>query len=101
MFTLDEVARLLQVSVKTVRRAIDRGELIAVHVGGLAARTKRWRVRGEDLDAWLETRLSTPRPGAGVSRVAMPKRAPARHSNEGGGGRLKVTPEMGRADGLG
>lgn len=45
---LPEAARLLSVSVRTVRREIDRGHLRAVRIGRV------WRVRLSELDAYLK-----------------------------------------------
>ena len=48
MFTIDEAAEIARVSRRTVVREIARGHLRAVRVG------HSWRVRAEDLDAWLQ-----------------------------------------------
>jgi excisionase family DNA binding protein len=47
LYTLEEVARILRVSVATVRRMIDDKELEAIKVRG------QWRVRKEVLDRYL------------------------------------------------
>ena len=47
MLSLEEVAYRLNVSVQTVRRLIDSGQLRGVKVG------KQWRVRQEDLDDYI------------------------------------------------
>ena len=47
MLSLEEVAYRLNVSVQTVRRLIDSGQLKGVKVG------RQWRVRREDLDAYI------------------------------------------------
>ena len=47
LYTLEEVARILRVSVATVRRMIDDKELEAIRVRG------QWRVRKEVLDRYL------------------------------------------------
>jgi excisionase family DNA binding protein len=47
MLSLEEVAYRLNVSVQTVRRLIDSGQLKGVKVG------RQWRVRQEDLDAYI------------------------------------------------
>src|SRR5260370_21532754 len=47
LYTLEEVAKILRVSVATVRRMIDDGELEAIKVRG------QWRVRKDILDRYL------------------------------------------------
>ncbi len=47
MLTLEEVAYRLSVSVQTVRRLIQDGDLKAVKV------RNQWRVRQEDLDNYI------------------------------------------------
>ena len=49
LYTLDQVAELLQVSRRTVLRFIERGELVGVKVG------RAWRFTKEDLQDYLET----------------------------------------------
>ena len=49
VFTVDEVAQVLDLHPKTVRRHIREGRLPAARVGG------EWRVREEDLGAFLGT----------------------------------------------
>lgn len=48
LLTLDQVAAKLQVSMSTVRRLLDRGELKAVRIG------RSLRVRPADLAAYIE-----------------------------------------------
>ncbi len=43
-----EVARILRVSVRTVVRLADRGEIVAFKVGDL------WRFQRSDVDAYIE-----------------------------------------------
>jgi excisionase family DNA binding protein len=50
--TVDEVARFCGVSAKTVRRAIERGDLDAARLGGHGA----LRVRPEAIDDWFARR---------------------------------------------
>lgn len=52
LYTLDQVAELLQVSRRTVLRFIERGELVGVKVG------RAWRFTKEDLQDYLETQKS-------------------------------------------
>jgi len=50
-FTVQELAQLLKVNIKTIYRMVDRGDIHYYEVGG---RTKRFR-RG-DVDAYLKSR---------------------------------------------
>jgi len=50
--TVDEVALFCGVSTKTVRRAIERGDLEAARLGGRAA----LRIRPEAIDEWFARR---------------------------------------------
>jgi excisionase family DNA binding protein len=54
LLTASEVADLLRVSSMTVYRLIRSGELPAVRVG------RSYRVRREDLDAYLESQVVDP-----------------------------------------
>lgn len=47
VYTIDEVAKLLKVNPRTVRRALDAGELPAFRVGS------QWRITREALDAYM------------------------------------------------
>jgi excisionase family DNA binding protein len=49
-FTIDEVTEMLSVSARTVRRWIDRGELVAHHFGAAV------RISDADLRAFLALR---------------------------------------------
>lgn len=51
-FTPEEIAEILQVSTRTVYRAIDSGELRGVKIGRL------WRVSKDSLDKYLAERES-------------------------------------------
>ena len=51
LLTLDEVATALQVSTKTVRRLIDRGELQALHIG------RQVRLHPASLQTYLREQL--------------------------------------------
>lgn len=54
LLTVPEVARLARVNPRTVRAAIERGELVAVRLG---ESDRGWlRVRRVDYRAWLEAR---------------------------------------------
>ena len=51
LLNIEEVAELLRISNRTVRRLLAADELSAFKVGGT------WRFRQEDLDAWIEERV--------------------------------------------
>jgi excisionase family DNA binding protein len=51
--TVAEAAAELHCHERTIRRAIDRGALRAGRVRGANAARGSWRIRREDLDAWL------------------------------------------------
>ena len=53
--TVEQAAKWLQVSTKTIRRYIEAGSLPAVNLGGRAI-----RIRRQDLETWLETRRVEP-----------------------------------------
>ena len=50
LFTLEQTARHLQASTKTIRRWIDAGELVAHKIGG------QWRISEPDLQTFIKTR---------------------------------------------
>lgn len=84
LLTPADVAELCQLSTKTVLRAIRAGRLRASRLGEHAA----FRVRPEDVDAWIEATVLEP-----VRKEPPPLHAVA-HPNTVG--RLVVTPDMGR-----
>ena len=47
IYTLEQVAEILQVSLSTIRKLVDDKELKAFKVRG------QWRVRKDDLDAYI------------------------------------------------
>jgi excisionase family DNA binding protein len=49
IYTVDEVAEQLQVSVKTIRRYIYSGKIAANKIGG------QWRISQEHIDAYIES----------------------------------------------
>lgn len=70
--TVAELATRLQVSSRTVTRAIDRGDLRASRLADRGC----WRIRPEDVDAWLEARANRPRhAGPEAPAPARPVRA--------------------------
>jgi len=59
--TVVEVAELLKVSEKTVRRLAARGEVPSFHVGA------QRRFRRADIEAWIDAQQApTPRPHSGT-----------------------------------
>ncbi len=48
LLTIEEVARILRISVQTVRRMIDEGELRAIKIRG------QWRIKREDLQNYID-----------------------------------------------
>jgi excisionase family DNA binding protein len=50
LLTIEEVARILKVSVQTVRRMIDESELKAIKIRG------QWRIKREDLQDYIDRR---------------------------------------------
>lgn len=50
MFTIEQVAELLQVSAKTVRRWIGDGKLVAHRFG------RQWRISEDDLHTFIRLR---------------------------------------------
>lgn len=92
LLTIEQVAERLQVSKRTVRRAIDERGLRAVQVAGRGT----WRVRAPDLEDWLEQRTSTQRPLAPIAPASAVVALTTRRPRRPGNGRLAVTDEMGR-----
>lgn len=94
--TLEEVAEIMRCSVKTVRRAINDGELEAFSV----SRRAGLRVRPEALEQWMATKSTRrTRPLRALPAPIDPTlpAKPRSVTRRGGVGRLEVTPEMGRA----
>jgi excisionase family DNA binding protein len=94
--TPDQVAELVQVSRKTVMRAIEAGELEASQ---LTQKRGGWRIRPEAIDEWMKLRSNRRRPPrslADVAPVNTTAEAAARARRQSAG-RLRVTPDMGRA----
>jgi excisionase family DNA binding protein len=77
LLTPSQLAEHVQVSTKTVLRAIARGELRAVQIG----QRRAWRICPDDVDAWLETRANRSRSESALKvrpvsvRDALPRRA--------------------------
>lgn len=93
--TIEQVAEACHVSTKTVRRAIDAGELRASQLAYRGC----WVIRPADVDAWLDLRANRPareRPAAPAearaTRAARRRGRGAQHE-----GRLVITDDMGRA----
>jgi excisionase family DNA binding protein len=51
--TIAEAAARVRVCERTVRRAIDHGNLRAARVRGSRAERGAWRIRPEDLELWI------------------------------------------------
>jgi len=71
MLVVEEVARLANLSAKTVWREIGRGNLRAHKLAG------RWRIHPEDCEAWIERGAYTPDP---VVALDSPPVTPSRGS---------------------
>ena len=50
LLTIAQTAAICQVSIKTVRRWIERGELVAHRLG------RQWRIARKDLEAFIKIR---------------------------------------------
>jgi excisionase family DNA binding protein len=94
LLTIDEAARLLNCSTRTVRRALAHPDperrLRAYQVG----EDRAWRIRRADLEEWLERRANTPRAPADTAAVPTalrPVRSRGRRA-----GHLIVESGMGR-----
>ncbi len=68
MLTLSEVARLLQVSQRTVYRLAQDGRIPAFKVG------QAWRFRLADIEAWIDAQVQGPRTGAVQPQAASTSR---------------------------
>ena len=88
LLTPADVAERCQISAKSVLRAIHRGQLRAYRLGERGA----YRLREDDVDAWLESSIVAPL----LQRAETPVVALFEHQAPPTG-RLKLTPEMGRA----
>jgi excisionase family DNA binding protein len=97
ILTLDEVAELVQLSTRTIYRAILAGDLEASQ---LTQRRGGWRVYESALADWMRKRSNRtrpPRPLADVRPVEPDElRAPPTIGRLSAGGRLSVGPHMGR-----
>lgn len=52
-YTIDQVAEILGMHHKTIRKFITEGKLVANKVG------KQWRISGQDLNAFMEQKVNT------------------------------------------
>jgi excisionase family DNA binding protein len=66
LLTVEEVAKRVRRSPKTVRREIQRGHLVARKLCG------GWLIREDDVDVWLERGRSLPAPTRAVDAPPMP-----------------------------
>lgn len=95
LLTPEQVGKRVQLSRRTVIRAIERCELEASQLAERGA----WRIKPEAVDAWIELRSNRhrqPRPLADVTPVNAAAAA-AQRARRQGAGTLRVTPDMGRA----
>jgi hypothetical protein len=98
LLTPADVARRLNVSIRTVRRAIVRDDelrLPAVDVTPASA-IRTWRIHPDELADWLEQRRNhRPRPerALDIPLPAAPRRSRLHPRSPG---TVAVTPEMGR-----
>ena len=93
LYTVEQVATLCQVSVKTVYRAIWHGRLRAAQLGVGAA----YRIRAQDLDEWVETSVRrTAPPGSSVRtfKTKTGRRRSKRSPRANPEGRLFLPDEM-------
>ena len=79
--TVDQVAALTQLSVKTVYRHLESGQLRGSKVGAA------WRVRREDADEWMDSLVPThsERPKASAPRRRPSERGSLLAVLDGGG----------------
>ncbi len=71
--TVEQLAELLQLSPKTLYRALERGELRGSKLGN------RWRIRVGDAERWFDEHV----PERGVSRPRRGRRLESRRPPEG------------------
>jgi excisionase family DNA binding protein len=89
--TVDEVALFCGVSAKTVRRAIERGDLEAARLGGHGA----LRIQPEAIDEWF-ARRSTRRKARRVDvALVVPTPASGRRRRQRVPNQLRVGEDMG------
>lgn len=97
ILTLEQVAERVKVTPRTVKRAIDRGELEASQ---LFAKRGGWRIEWPAaVVAWMKIRSSrerAPRPLANVTPIGAVAGAADRARRHRPAGTLRVTPDMGR-----
>src|SRR3954452_4022205 len=89
LLTIEQVAASCQGSSKTVYRAIRRGALRASRLGMTGA----YRVKPEEMEAWIEESAETPAVVASLSPVGDAPRPKRQRSPDG---QLRISPEMRR-----
>jgi len=67
IFTLDEVAKYLRVSDRTVYEWAQKGEIPAGKIGTV------WRFKKSELEQWVNNRLSVNKPGTQNSKISPKK----------------------------
>lgn len=98
ILNVDQVAELVQLSTKTVMRAIAAGDLEASQ---LTQGRGGWRIRESAIEQWMDNRSNRrrePRAPVDVDRIEPETaiRPATRAPRRGSGGRLVVTADMGR-----
>jgi len=88
LLTPGQVAERVQVSTKTVMRAIARRELRAAQIGIRGA----WRISPDDIGEWLESRANRPRARSvtPMTPVAVHEPIPHRSRQRARPGRLEL-----------
>ncbi len=66
LLTVDQVAERLQVNEQTVRRWLRDGEITGIAFGGRTG----WRIREEDVQAFLDRRRMADGRGSGTKKLA-------------------------------
>lgn len=77
LLTPNDVADLCGLSVKTIYRAIHRGELSAYKVGG-----SRYRIRPDELDAWVDAARVSPGGAHSAGTTRAPSAAATGHGDD-------------------
>ncbi len=73
MLTPPEVAQQIGIDAEKVRTWIATGELRAVNIAERVSGRPRWRIRPDDLEAFLESRTAAPAAPARRRRHPKPK----------------------------
>jgi excisionase family DNA binding protein len=57
LYTVDEAAAILRLNADTIRRLLREGRLPGIKIGA----GQQWRVRKDDLDAYISRGVGTPK----------------------------------------